>query len=79
MDENPMSVEVRLAIIQTQLDNLIKSNSDAKEDMRKTIEKITERFVNIDQFTPIRLVVYGLVGTTLIGVATAVVALVVKR
>lgn len=76
----------RLAILETEVkgvsDKLDEHMIDSRanhEALIKRLDGLGDTFVTKDRFTPIEKVVYGLVGAVLIGVATAILALVIKN
>ncbi len=49
------------------------------EAMTKLEEKFEEHYVNQDQFAPVKIIAYGLVGTTMLGVLGAILMLVIRQ
>ena len=67
-------------VIEIEMKNLIKTNSDDHKDILEKIdgidEKLDKAFVTKIEFTPVKNVVYGLVGLLLTTVVVALVRLV---
>ncbi len=64
--------ETQLAVITTKLDRVT-------QDVREVKEMVQQNYVTQDQFRPIRIFVYGLIGIALSTIGVAVVNLVVNR
>ena len=68
-------------IIELEMKNLIKTNSDDHKDILEKIEciseKLDEAFVTKIEFTPVKNIVYGLVGLLLTGIIVALIRLVI--
>lgn len=62
----------------TRIPLLCKSVIDTNTRLGKIEEKLDNKFVTIEAFTPVRSIVFGLVGTILFAVIGAVLMLVVK-
>lgn len=59
---------------------LIRQSTENIEKRVDSIDlKLEKNYVTQDQFDPIRRLVYGLVGLILVGVVTAVLALILQR
>lgn len=50
-----------------------------KRDIREIKESLRQDLVHKDEFTPVRNVVYGMVGLILVSVIGAIVALVIRK
>lgn len=64
--------------INTVLEDIKKMMEQAKVELITREEKIAKTYVNQDQFSPVRMVVYGLVGLVLTGFAAALLTLIIK-
>ncbi len=62
----------------SRVDERTTAMKNAVDGIKSDIQSLESRFVTKDQFEPVKLIVYGLVGLVLTAVATAVVALIVK-
>ena len=71
-------IEVQLAIIATNLEQIRKDVEDIKREQTRLDSEHSTKYVTQDQFMPIQKLVYGLVGTILISVVAAVLAVVLK-
>lgn len=69
------SVEVDQAV----LVNEVKYISKSIDELRKQIDEMPKRFVSIEEWTPVKNVVYGVVGLLLTSVVVAITALVVHK
>lgn len=69
------SVEVDQAVLM----NEVKYISKSIDELRQQIEDMPKRFVSIEEWTPVKNVVYGVVGLLLTSVVVAITALVVHR
>lgn len=65
--------------INKSLDNIEKMMAGFKNDLEVREEKSDRRYVNQDQFWPIRTLSYGFAGLLLAGVITALLALVLSK
>jgi len=59
------------------LDNVRAGVNDVKKDIKDLRDEIARTYVTKDEFRPVRMVVYALVGTVLLTVVGAVIALVI--
>jgi len=70
--------KTEIAIIATEMKNLTKSFDDFKREIRKEIQSLKNSYVTKAEFQPVKNIAYGLVGTILLSVAGALLALVFK-
>ncbi len=69
----------RIPFICDNIHNIAKDISDIKQAMEDAKEKADERYVNQDQFVPVKTIVYGLVSLILTGVVGAILALIISK
>jgi len=72
MNESDNNERITIAVIATKLDNLISQVAQLEK-------KMTENYVTNSDFWPIKTIVYAGSGIVLVGVFTAIVALVIKQ
>lgn len=68
---------IEMATMNQKIDNLDEKFDIYIKDDKKWKENLNEKFVNKNEFWPVKIIVYGLVGTILLSVIGAIVALVV--
>jgi ABC-type phosphate transport system permease subunit len=69
------SVEVDQAVLMQKVEYI----SKAIDEMKKTLEEMPSHFVSQEEWTPVKNVVYGVVGLLLTSVVVAITALVVHK
>lgn len=75
LDERTREFDKRQIEHSTKLEAMTRETNTKLDSMRNDFER---KYVTIDQFSPVKTIVYGLVGTILVSVIGAVIALVVK-
>lgn len=60
-----------LSRVETEIEHL----KDGQEEIK---QMLADKYVTHDEFSPIKLIVYGMVGTILLSVLGAIIALVIK-
>ncbi len=90
MDKQDNEIHVTLGIIRNDMGHmkdsfvkLEKSMENGMSSMKSAMEALAATFkkdyVTQQEFAPVRLIVYGLVGTVLVGVLGALITLVIKK
>ena len=79
MGEYDKDVHVTLSVIHSDLNHVKESLVELKEEMKELIASFKKDYVTQQEFAPVRLIVYGLVGTVLVGVLGALITLVIKK
>lgn len=90
MDKQDNEIHVTLGIIHNDMGHmkdsfvkLEKSMENGMSSMKSAMEALAATFkkdyVTQQEFAPVRLIVYGLVGTVLVGVLGALITLVIKK
>lgn len=79
MGEYDKDVHVTLSVIQSDLNHVKESLVELKEEMKELIASFKKDYVTQQEFAPVRIIVYGLVGTVLVGVLGALITLVIKK
>lgn len=76
--DDELQKEWRVMLLK-KLDEIETDVKALKTDVFTRIEKITENFVTQKEFAPIKQLIYGGVATVLLGLLSAVIALVIKK
>lgn len=79
MGEYDKDVHVTLSVIHSDLNHVKESLVELKEEMKELIASFKKDYVTQQEFAPVRIIVYGLVGTVLVGVLGALITLVIKK
>jgi hypothetical protein len=67
-----LSDETKLAVIQNDLNYI-------KEKLASVENKVSSNYVSKQEFDPVKIIVYGLVGLILVAVVGALISLVVRK
>lgn len=77
--ERLAKLEEKTDNIDQKLDQHMKTSAEHHKEIVSRFDSLDARYVTKDRFTPVEKVVYGLVGAVLIGVTTAILAVVIKK
>jgi hypothetical protein len=74
MSQNDNNINSKIQALQKDIEYIKEMLKDLKDYFIKTKEENEKRFVTQDQFRPIKLIVYGMIGAILLAVLSDVIS-----